>query len=117
MRQVLDGRGLDHVPAESEAEEVAMALLDGLGFEWQVEMSDEQGYIRRVDGRNRAGRLILEVDSRFHDSPAQWELDRSGDQRLNALGWDVERVRWADITRDGEATRARIAARLRAAVA
>lgn len=117
MRQVLDGRGLDHVPPASELEAVGMALLDGLGFEWQVEMSDERGFIRRVDGCHRPGRLIVELDGKYHDGAAQRALDLAGDRRLQAMGWTVERLRWADVTRDGEQVRARIAARLRTAVA
>jgi very-short-patch-repair endonuclease len=117
MREVLDVRGLEHVPPESELEEVGMALLDGLGFEWQVEMFDEKGYIRRVDGRHRIGRRIVELDGRQHDELAQKALDRSGDLRLEAMGWSVDRLRWPDVTRHGEATRARIATLLRAAVA
>ncbi|MGI8936611.1 MAG: hypothetical protein ACR2JF_00085 [Iamia sp.] len=34
MREVLDTRGLDYVPPESELEDVGMALLAGLGFDW-----------------------------------------------------------------------------------
>jgi very-short-patch-repair endonuclease len=117
MREVLDARGLDHVPPESELEAVGMSLLDGLGFEWQVEMSDERGYIRRVDGRHGLGRLVVELDGTHHDGEAQRSLDRAGDDRIAALGYDVERLRWLDVTRDGDATRARIAARLRASVA
>ncbi|HMJ76184.1 MAG TPA: type IV toxin-antitoxin system AbiEi family antitoxin domain-containing protein [Iamia sp.] len=117
MREVLDVRGLDHVPPESELEEVGMALLDGLGLEWQVEMSDERGYIRRVDGRHPSGRLIVELDGKHHDLESQKLLDRAGDHRLEAMGWDVVRLRWRHVTREGEATRAAVAARLRAAVA
>lgn len=117
MREVLDARGLDHVPPASELEAVGMALLDGLGFTWQVELSDERGYIRRVDGCHRPGRLVVELDGKYHDGEAQRALDRAGDRRIEAMGYDVERLRWVDVTRDGEATRARIIARLRAAVA
>ncbi len=117
MREVLEARGLDHVPPESELEQVGMALLAGLGFEWQVELSDDQGYIRRVDGLHRAGRLVLELDGRHHDAPSQRDLDRQGDDRLRAMGWAVDRLRWHHVTRAGEATRASLAARLRSAAA
>ncbi len=117
MREVLDVRGLDHVPPESELEEVGMALLAGLGFEWQVEISDERGYIRRVDGLHRAGGLVLELDGKQHDAPAQRALDREGDRRLGRLGWGVKRLRWCDVTRGSDATRAALASRLRSAAA
>lgn len=117
MREVLDGRGLDHVPPASELEAVGMALLDGLGFEWQVEISDERGYIRRVDGRHRQGMLVVELDGKYHDGEEQKALDAAGDRRLEALGYAVERLRWTDVARDGDLTRSRIGTRLRAAVA
>lgn len=117
MRAVLDGLGLDHVPPESGIEEVGFALLDGLGFTWQVEMSDERGYIRRVDGLHAPGRLVLEFDGPQHRREPQRSLDRDGDRRLARLGYDVERLDWLDVTRGGPDTRDRILARLVAAVA
>jgi len=117
MRSVLDGLGLDHVPPESGLEEVGCALLDGLGFAWQVELSDEQGYIRRVDGLHEAGRLVLELDGPHHAREPQRSLDRDGDRRIRRLGYDVERLVWADVARNGPATRDRVAASVLAAVA
>ncbi|QYG92449.1 DUF559 domain-containing protein [Iamia sp. SCSIO 61187] len=117
MRTVLEVLGLDHVPPESELEVVGFALLDGLGFTWQVEMSDERGYIRRVDGLHRPARLVVELDGAQHGREPQRSLDRDGDRRLHRLGYDVERLTWSDVARDGDATRQRIAARLVAAAA
>jgi very-short-patch-repair endonuclease len=117
MRTVLDALGLDHVPPESELEVVGFALLDGLGFAWQVEMTDERGYIRRVDGLHRPARLVVELDGAQHRREPQLSLDRDGDRRLHRLGYDVERLSWSDVTRDGDATRQRIVARLVAAAA
>lgn len=117
MRAVLADLGRDHVPPESELEVVGMALLDGLGFEWQVEISDERGYIRRVDGLNRAASLVLELDGRQHRREPQLSLDRSGDRRLRALGLEVVRLDWDDVTAHGEATRDRIVDLVVAAVA
>lgn len=117
MREVLDTRGLDHVPPESELEEVGMALLAGLGFAWQVEMSDAQGYIRRVDALHRAGGLVLELDGSQHDAPPQRALDLQGDRRLEALGLEVVRLRWVHVTRGSDATRAGLLRRVRSAAA
>jgi hypothetical protein len=117
MREVLEALGPERVPAESGLEEVGFALLDELGFEWQVELSDEQGYIRRVDGLHRAGRLVLELDGPHHAREPQRSLDREGDRRIRRIGFDVERLGWVDVTRCGVATRDRLAARLLLAAA
>jgi hypothetical protein len=110
MRQVLDEKGIDYVPTESELDEIGRALLMGIpSLAWQVEMSDEQGYIRRVDGLHRAARLVIEFDgAAYHDPPEQAALDRSGDARLHAVGYAVERYRWADVTRHAGRTRTRV---------
>jgi very-short-patch-repair endonuclease len=110
MREALVHLDGHQVPPESELEVVGMALFDGLGFEWQVEIADEQGYIRRVDGLHPTRRLVLELDGAQHRREPQRSLDRAGDARLHALGYQVARLGWVDVTRHGEATRARIEA-------
>lgn len=104
MREVLDARGVGYVPTESELDLVGRALLSGVDdIEWQVEMSDEQGYIRRVDGLHRPSGLVIEWDgAAFHSSPSQRALDRDGDRRLAAIGCPVARYGWHDVTRDGD---------------
>jgi very-short-patch-repair endonuclease len=43
-------------------------------------------------------RVIVELDGRaFHDSAAAFELDRERDRRLEAAGWRVVRVTWAQL--------------------
>lgn len=100
MREVLAERGRSYVPTESELDLLGRAVVASIGgIEWQVEMSDEQGYIRRVDGLHRAGRLVIEWDgAEFHDRPDQRRLDAEGDARLRALGLEVVRFRWHDVT-------------------
>lgn len=117
MRLVLGELGQGYLPPESELEVVGMALLDGLGFAWQVEISDAQGYIRRVDGLNREASLVVELDGRQHRRDPQLSLDRSGDRRLRALGLDVLRLSWDDVTVHGEGTRDRVLRLLVAAAA
>lgn len=117
MRQVLDVLGIDHVPPESEMEAVGFALLAGLDLTWQVEMSDEQGYIRRVDGLHVPARLVVELDGEQHRREPQRSLDRAGDQRIRALGFEVVRLDWLAVTRGGPATRDALVARLAAAAA
>lgn len=108
MREVLEPLGRDHVPPESELEAVGMALLAGLGIEWQVEMTDEQGYLRRVDGLHRAGRVVVEFDGEQHRREPQRSLDLDGDRRLGRLGYSVVRLDWHAVTEGGEETLDRI---------
>lgn len=102
MRAVLAERGAGYVPTESELDVLGRAAVRAVrGIEWQVEMSDERGYIRRVDGLHRAAGLVIEWDgAQFHDSRSQLELDRVADARLAALGLEVHRFRWYQVTED-----------------
>ena len=85
FRQALDGRDLDEPPTESVLDEIGRALLRRVpGIRWQVELSDERGYIRRVDGLIDGIGLVLEFDSIFHDDPQQRALDDENDRRLLA---------------------------------
>lgn len=117
MRVVLGHLGQGYVPPESELEVVGMTLLDGLGFEWQVEVSDEEGYIRRVDGINRPAQMVVEFDGAQHGREPQRSLDLQADRRLGRLGLGVARMGWDDVATHGEATRAAIVARIVAAAA
>jgi hypothetical protein len=105
FRTALDGRDLEEPPSESALDDIGRALLRRVpGIRWQVEMSDEQGYIRRVDALIDALGLVLEFDSIFHDDPQQRALDDDGDRRLLALGLTTRRLRWPDLTRRGDLT-------------
>lgn len=117
MRSVLADLGQGYVPPESELEQVGMSLLDDLGFDWQVELSDAQGYIRRVDGLHSTAPVVVEFDGRQHQREPQLSLDRDGDRRLGGLGLEVVRLGWADVTMHGEATRDRVLRHIVAAAA
>ena len=63
-----------------------------------------------VDFLWREERLVVEVDGfRFHSSRAAFERDRLRDAELQAGGLRVMRVTWRQLTREREATLARIA--------
>ncbi len=107
MRTVLERRGPDYVPTESELDRLGRAAIGVVpGMEWQVELGDEQGYIRRVDGFHPASGVVLEWDgARFHDLDRQRELDQAGDLRLAAMGLRVHRFRWFQVTEDPASVR------------
>lgn len=100
MRRALETRGHGYVPTESELDLLGRAVLEPIGgFDWQVPLSDREGYIRRVDGLHRSSGVVIEWDgAEFHDTRQQRELDRVGDLRLRALGYEVLRFRWVDVT-------------------
>jgi hypothetical protein len=114
MRAVLVERGLDYVPTESELDLLGRAVLAPIeGFEWQVSLSDERGYIRRVDGLHRLGRLVIEWDgAAFHDLADQRRLDDEGDARLRSLGLEVLRFRWPEVARRPAEVRSAVLAAL-----
>ena len=119
MRAVLLDRGRSYVPTESELDLLGRAVVAPIGgIEWQVELSDERGYIRRVDGLHRAAGLVIEWDgAEFHDRPDQHRLDAEGDERLRRLGLDVVRFGWADVTLRPAEVRRSVAARASPAAA
>lgn len=99
MRTVLDRRGIGYVPTESELDHLGRSVVRSIpGIDWQVELGDDRGYIRRVDGLHRAAGLVIEWDgAQFHDTDQQRELDVAGDRRLEAMGLTVRRYRWGDV--------------------
>lgn len=50
-----------------------------------------------VDACWRGRRLVVELDSRFHDTPAAQRKDASKTRALRADGWEVVRYRWRDV--------------------
>jgi very-short-patch-repair endonuclease len=71
-----------------------MEIVDALELlepERQVPMSDHTGWIMNVDFLWRAARLVLEVDSTWHDGPLDRTMDREQQLRLEAAGWEVWR--------------------------
>jgi hypothetical protein len=117
MSAALADRGRSYVPTESELDLLGRAVVAPIGgIDWQVPMSDERGYIRRVDGLHRAGRLVIEWDgAEFHGRPDQRRLDADGDARLRGLGLEVVRFGWDDVTRRPSSVRRAIAGRVASA--
>jgi very-short-patch-repair endonuclease len=92
----------------SQAEERFLALVRAA----QLPMPDVNLRIGpiEVDFLWRQERLVVEVDGfRFHASRAAFERDRLRDAELQAGGLRVMRVTWRQLTREREATLARVA--------
>lgn len=117
LRRVLHRRGRDYVPTESELDVLGRRAVAGIdGIEWQVELSDEQGYVRRVDGFHRDSGLVIEWDgAEFHDRTRQRELDAVQDHRLHAMGLAVLRFRWHGVVGEPDSVRAAVLRHVEAA--
>jgi hypothetical protein len=117
MRAVLEGRA-DEVPGQSQLEALCRAVILGAGLpepEWEVDISDHEGWIGRVDGLYRAPRIVIECDSRrWHGQSADEAHDARRDARLVAGGHIVLRPTWWDLTRRAEAFVAELSALLEA---
>lgn len=110
MRSILEHRDIDYIPTASELEAVGRAVLGAIpGIEWEVNMSDEQGYIRRVDAMVRSARVVIEFDGvTYHGQPTDVAHDNAGDARLIAAGYVVLRFGWIDLTSRPESVRATV---------
>lgn len=87
LRKVLAGRD-DLVPGQSELEALCRAIVLAAGLpepEWEVDISDERGWIGRVDGLLRPWRVVIELDShRWHGQTPDAQHDAARDRRLVA---------------------------------
>jgi hypothetical protein len=99
VRALLTEFGPDHTPTESGLEDLFLSVVTAAGLEppeKQVNVGTDH-FIGRVDFVYREARLIIEVDSRWHDGPDDRERDRWRDNELHAAGWRVIRVRYRDL--------------------
>lgn len=105
LRRVLEDRGAG--PVGTALEDLARAVIVAAGLpepEWQVDISDAEGWIGCVDGLFRSAGVILELDSReWHAQPTDVAHDARRDRRCAAAGYLVLRLRWSDLTQRPEA--------------
>jgi very-short-patch-repair endonuclease len=90
----------DHEPTESETEFLFLELLDAhriTAGARQVAISDDAGFVGVVDFCWRDARLVVEIDSTWHDGPVDRLEDAERDARLEAAGWTVKRYRYRDL--------------------
>ncbi len=115
VRNILLRHPPETVPTQSEDESLFMELVRAYGLpepEKQQALSDERGFIGVVDFLWRRARLVVEIDSVWHDGPLDRAADRDRDDRLIDAGYTVKRWRHRDLI----ATPGAIALALAAAV-
>ena len=93
-------------PVRSELERRFLALIHRGGLP-----KPETGVLVELNSRLvecdsvwREARVMVELDSRaFHDTAIAFERDRLRDRALQAAGWHVVRITWAQLHDDPEA--------------
>jgi very-short-patch-repair endonuclease len=103
VRELLARFGPQHRPTMSDTETLFLELVHAGALpepEKQVALADERGFIGVVDFLWREARVVVEVDSSWHDGPLDREVDASRDRRLVAAGYVVIRYRYGDIVTD-----------------
>jgi very-short-patch-repair endonuclease len=98
-RRLLERFGPRYVPTQSDSETVFLELVHAHDLpepEKQVALADELGFVGVVDFLWRRARLVVEIDSTWHDGPTD-EDDQERDRRLVAAGYIVKRYRYRDI--------------------
>jgi hypothetical protein len=100
VREILLQFGPEHEPTQSDTESLFMELVWASGLpepEKQVALGDVRGFVGVVDFLWRAARLVVEVDSTWHDGSLDREADAERDERLRAEGYTIRRYRYRDL--------------------
>ena len=98
-------------PTRSHLEDRVVEFLHAHGFTGFATNARVAGF--EVDAYFPAHRLVVEADSReFHDTPLTRARDVEKQAVLEAAGYRVLRLRWADVTRERTRSAARISAAL-----
>ncbi|MGI8758199.1 MAG: DUF559 domain-containing protein [Acidimicrobiales bacterium] len=115
MRELLGAREAGYIPPASGLEASFLALLVAAGIDLpqcQVDLGDD-GWVGRVDFYYRWLRLVIEIDSEVHhSSKLDVEADEQRDRALRAAGFEVMRVREAELRDRPEDVVARVRAAL-----
>jgi hypothetical protein len=104
MRRLLDDISEGYVPTESELEDLFIDVCRSEGVE-EPERQVAFGIERpagRVDCYFRRERLVVELDSRWHDTTENREADGWRDLKFAALGIQVIRIRWRHLVHQPE---------------
>jgi hypothetical protein len=76
------------------------------GWAFNVDISDGRGLIGPVDAFLEESGIVVELDGKRFHGPERFQLDRTRDQRLVALGYVVLRFTWDDLERRPDEVRA-----------
>jgi very-short-patch-repair endonuclease len=116
VRTLLKHYGPRHVPTRSDVETLFLELTRAHDLpdpERQAVITGAEGFVGTVDFAWRDPRVVVEVDSSWHDGPVDRDEDAERDRHLLAAGYDVRRYRFGDIAFEPE----RVARELGAALA
>ena len=100
VRDILERCGSDYEPSWSESESLFDEVLASTDFPRplkQVKVSGEDGFIGVVDYLWEEARLVVEIDSTWHDGPLDVAADELRDLRLVRAGFTVKRYRYRDL--------------------
>ena len=100
VRHILTTLGPGHEPTRSEAESLFMELVTAYELpepEKQVVVAGAAGFIGTVDFLWRRAKVIVEIDSRWHDGPLDKQRDLDRDAQLRAAGYEVFRYRYPQL--------------------
>jgi very-short-patch-repair endonuclease len=120
VRTTLERFGPSYTPTMSDTESLFLELVHAGELpepEKQVALSDEFGFIGVVDFLWRDARLVVEVDSSWHDGPLDREVDEERDRRLVEAGYVVRRYRYGAIVVQSDRITRELAALVRRDVA
>jgi very-short-patch-repair endonuclease len=99
-RRILLHYGPKHQPTRSDAETLFLEVVRTHGLpdpERQGVIAGERGFIGTVDFVWRSRKLIVEIDSSWHDGPEDEERDLERDRQLEKAGYTVKRYRYGDL--------------------
>lgn len=100
VRKILRRFGPEYTPTRSDTETVFFELLRTYRVvepDKQVPVAAERGWIGTVDFVWRRAKLVVEIDSGWHDGPLDKEEDAARDDALRAAGYTVKRYRYGDV--------------------
>lgn len=106
----------EHEPTRSETEFLFLELLETYGIapgNRQQVITGPQGFIGTVDFCWPAARLVVEIDSTWHDGPLDSLDDARRDELLVAAGWTVLRYRYRQLVAEPAAVARELAAATR----
>lgn len=111
LRKLTDDRDPKARPSMSEMERIFRRLLESSGLpapvkQHPVRIGKDPAYI---DFAYPVERVAIETDGyRWHGAKKRWEKDIMRSNELQAMGWRVVRITWADLTERPEAATALI---------